>query len=268
MRIRFVDAIIHNHYLIRKLAGRELKSRYRGSLLGWGWSLLQPLSTLTIYTLIFSQILKTRWGAADGGSGIGDYSVNLFAGLITFGVFSECTNKSPDLVTRQVSYVKKVVFPLEILSISMVSSVLLNTLASLAILLLFELIIYGKIPWTVVMLPMVWLPLAGLTLGCSWILAALGVYIRDTVNIISVGTSLLMFLSAVIYPISALPEKWQGLIRINPMVEIIEQTRRVMVTGLSPSARYLILGTAATLIFCEVSYRFFMKARKGFADVL
>lgn len=268
MRARFVEAMIQYRYLIRKLAGRELRSRYRGSLLGWGWSLLQPLSTLTIYTLVFSQILKTRWGASGGGGGIGDYTVNLFAGLITFGVFSECINKSPDLITKQVSYVKKVVFPLEILSISTLCSILLNTLASLTILLLFELIVFGGIPWTVVTLPIVWLPLAFLTLGCSWLLAALGVYIRDTVNIVTVGTSLLMFLSAVIYPISALPVKWQGLIRVNPLVEIIEQTRKVMITGAMPSGLYLVAGIGFSFAFCEMSYRFFMKARRGFADVL
>lgn len=267
MRLRFIHAITSQRELIWRLAERDVGSRYKGSVLGWSWSLIQPLLMLGVYTFVFSQVFRSRWQGSDSGEMLG-FAINLFAGLITFNLFSEVLNKAPELITSQPNYVKKIVFPLEILSIVNVCSSAFHSLTGVGILLLFELISRGYIPLTVVTLPLIWIPLMGLCLSCSWVLSALGVFIRDISQVIGVLTSMLMFLSAVFYPASALPEKWQQLARLNPLVTIIEQTRRVAVDGEWPSMKYLALGSLLTLLACEISFRLFQKARRGFADVI
>jgi lipopolysaccharide transport system permease protein len=266
MGLQFSQAIQRHRELIWRLAERDVDSRYKGSVLGWGWSLIQPLLTLAVYTFVFSQIFRSRWEGSQGG--VLGYAINLFAGLVTFAIFSESLNKAPDLISNQPSYVKKVVFPLEVLSVVNVSAAAFHSLTGIGILLLFEWLAWQHIPATILLLPLIWLPLLGLCLACSWILSALGVYIRDISQMIGVITSLLMFLSAVVYPASALPQRWQSLARLNPLVTIIEQTRRVAVQGEAPSLQYIVLGSALALLACEFSYRGFQRARRGFADVI
>lgn len=266
MRLRFPDAIQRHRELIWRLAEREVNSRYKGSVLGWGWSLVQPLLTLAVYTFVFSQIFRSRWEGSEGG--VLGYAINLFAGLLTFSIFSESLNKAPDLISNQPSYVKKVVFPLEVLSVVNITAAAFHSLTGIAILLLFEIVAWQRVPITVLLLPLIWLPLLGLCLACSWLLSAIGVFIRDISQMIGVLTSLLMFLSAVVYPASALPERWQGVARLNPMVTIIEQTRRVAVQGAWPSTAYLLIGSLLAVLACELSYRVFQRARRGFADVI
>ena len=266
MRLQFPAAITRYRELIWRLAERDVSSRYKGSVLGWGWSLVQPLLSLAVYTFVFSQIFRSRWAGSDGG--VLGYAINLFAGLLTFGIFSESLNKAPDLISSQPSYVKKIVFPLEVLSVVNITAAVYHSLTGIGILVLFELLAWHRIPVTILLLPVVWVPLVGLCLACSWTLSAIGVFIRDISQVIGVATSLLMFLSAVVYPATALPERWQSIALLNPMVTIIEQTRRVAVEGYLPSARYLILGTVLSGLICELSYRVFQKARRGFADVV
>lgn len=266
MRLQFPIAIKTYRELIWRLAEREVASRYKGSILGWSWSLIQPLLTLAVYTFVFSQIFRSRWEGSDGG--VLGYAINLFAGLIAFGIFSESLNKAPDLISKQPSYVKKVVFPLEVLSVVNITAAAYHSLTGIAILMLFEVVAWQHVPATIVLLPLIWMPLLALCLACSWTLSALGVFVRDIGQVIGVATSLLMFLSAVVYPASALPERWQAIAVLNPMVCIIEQTRRVAVKGQWPSLTYLIVGTVAAGLTCEVSYRLFQRARRGFADVV
>jgi lipopolysaccharide transport system permease protein len=265
--MKFIHALRSHNLLIWRLAEREVIGRYRGSILGWGWSLLNPLLMLGVYTFIFSTVFKARWPDLQQAGSLG-FAINLFAGLIVFNFFAECTSKAPTLVLSQPSYVTKVVFPLEVLSAVSVGAAMFHAYTSTVILVAFELIATGGIPATALWLPFVWLPL---TLGClslCWLLSALGVYLRDLPQLVNVVLSVLMFLSAVFYPISALPEKWQPLLLANPLVLVIEQTRLVMVRGKAPSMLYLSLGIALATASCEISYRLFQKARRGFADVI
>ncbi len=160
MKLQFTQVIRRHHELIWRLTERDVSSRYKGSVMGWSWSLVQPLLTLSVYTFVFSQVFRNRWEGSEGG--IMGYAINLFAGLITFGVFSECMNKAPDLVSGQPSYVKKIVFPLEVLSVVNVSAAAFHSLTGIAILLLFELFAWGQVSTTIVWLPLVWLPLLGI----------------------------------------------------------------------------------------------------------
>jgi lipopolysaccharide transport system permease protein len=263
----FLRNLRQHRTLLWRLTQREVAGRYRGSLLGWGWSLLNPLMMLAVYTFVFSTVFKTRWPDLEQAGPLG-FAINLFAGLIVFNLFAECVGKAPTLVLNQPSYVTKVVFPLEVLSAVAVGAAGFHACTSLVVLASFEWIAAGGIPLTALWLPVVWIPLGLGCLALCWLLSALGVFLRDLPQLVSVGLSVLIFLSAVFYPISALPQHWQPLLLANPLVLVIEQTRRVLVRGEGPSLTYLLLGIPASLLGCELCFRLFQRARRGFADVI
>ena len=163
---------------------------------------------------------------------------------------------------------KKVIFPLETLGSVAVGNAGFHALTSLSILLVFELIAMQRIPLTVFWLPLVWLPLILLSLAGTWILSAAGVFLRDIGQLINVALNMLMFLSPIFFPVSALPERWQPILSINPLAVIIEQTRRVTIQGLNPQPLYIVAGITASLAVCEISFRVFQKSKRAFADVL
>lgn len=263
----FLRSLQQHRTLMWRLTQREVAGRYRGSLLGWGWSLLNPLLMLGVYTFVFSTVFQARWPDLEQAGSLG-FAINLFAGLIVFNLFAECVGKAPTLVLSQPSYVTKVVFPLEVLSAVAVGAAIFHACTSLVVLAGFSWIATGGIPATALWLPLVWLPLALGSLALCWLLSALGVFLRDLPQLVSVGLSILMFLSAVFYPISALPARWQPVLLANPLAVVIEQTRRVIVRGENPTVAYLIFGIPIALLSCELCFRLFRKARRGFADVI
>lgn len=265
--LSFPKSLIKNRELLWKLMKRQVSGRYRGSILGWGWSLITPLLMLAVYTFVFSQVFKARWGDLDESGPLG-FAINLFAGLIAFQVFAETANESTSLILSNTNLVKKVIFPLEILSVVSVGTALFHACTSLTVLAIFELISIHTIPMSIIWLPLAWLPLISGCIALSWCLSALCVYLRDLAPIISVATNLLMFMSAVFYPLEALPKQWQPFLSMNPLTMIIEQTRLVCVTGQAPSMAYLGWGSLIGLASCEIAYRAFKKASRGFADVL
>ncbi|QEY32333.1 ABC transporter permease [Synechococcus sp. RSCCF101] len=267
MRLRFPAALWRHRELWWRLTHREVLGRYRGSVLGWGWSFITPLLMLAVYTFVFSQVFQARWGDLDEAGPLG-FAINLFAGLIVFNLFSESVNRAPELVLSNPNYVTRVIFPLEILTAVSVAAAAFHALTGLVVLALFNLAAVRSLPVTMLWLPLVWLPLVLGCLGVSWLLSALGVFLRDVGQVVGVLTSMLIFLSAVFYPLSALPERWQPLLALNPLVTVIEQTRRVSVSGLAPSGLYLLGGSVLALVFCELGFRSFQRARRGFADVL
>jgi lipopolysaccharide transport system permease protein len=267
MKFRFPAALWNHRELWWRLTEREVLGRYRGSALGIAWSFITPLAMLAVYTFVFSQVFKARWGGLEQAGPLG-FAVNLFAGLIVFNVFSECVSRAPGLVVANPNYVKKVVFPLEVLGSVAVGSAGFHALTSLLILVVFELIAFHKLPLTLLWLPLIWLPLVLGSLALTWLLSAAGVFLRDIGQLIGVGLNMLMFLSPIFFPVSALPTKWQPVLQLNPLAQVIEQTRRAAVQGLNPSLAYLLLGTLVTVTACEISLRVFQKSKGAFADVL
>ena len=259
---------LQHRELIWRLTERMVSGRYRGSLLGWGWSLANPLLMLAVYTFVFSQVFQARWGNVSTAEGTLNFAINLFTGLIVFNLFAECINQSPTLVLENPNYVTKVLFPLDVLSVVSVATALFHALTSLVVLLVFQLIAGEGLSLSLLWLPLTWLPLLLGCLALSWLLAAAGVFLRDVGQVTGVATSVLMFLSAVFYPVSALPERWQPLLELNPLVQVIEQTRRVIVQGMPPSGLYLLLGIPLTLLGAELAHRAFCRSRRAFADVL
>jgi lipopolysaccharide transport system permease protein len=269
--VRVVPSFLRHFWqyrtLLWRLTQREVVGRYRGSVLGWSWSLLNPLLMLGVYTFVFSTVFKARWPDLQQSGSLG-FAINLFTGLIVFNLFAECVSKAPALVLSEPSYVTKVVFPLEVLSGVAVGAAIFHACTGLIVLAGFKLIATGGIPSTALWLPWVWLPLGLGCLALCWVLSALGVFLRDLPQLVSVVLSILMFLSAVFYPISALPERWQPILLANPLVLVIEQTRQVLVRGERPDATYLFISIPLALLSCELCFQLFQKARRGFADVI
>ncbi len=203
--VAMFKSLWRNRQLVWQMTRREVVGRYRGSLIGLAWSFLNPLLMLVVYTFVFSVIFKARWGG-DVNETKTDFAIILFAGMIVFGLFSEIINRAPGLIVSNVNFVKKVVFPLEILPWVTLGSVLFHSFVSLIVLLLVQLTLKFFLPWTVLLFPLVLLPLIFASMGAAWFLASIGVYVRDIGQVMGVFTTVLMFLSAVFYPVSSLPE--------------------------------------------------------------
>lgn len=266
--IAFFRKVYHHRYLIAQMTKREISRRYQGSALGFAWSFISPLLMLAVYTFVFSVVFKARWGGGDSEESRVDFAIILFAGLIVFNLFAEIMNNAPFLVLGNVNYVKKVIFPLEILPLVSIGAVLFHSFVSLLVLMAAQLIFKGWIPFTIIYFPLILLPLLVIGLGVSWFLAALTVYIRDIAQVTSIFTSVLMFISAVFFPISSLPEKYQTIILLNPIAVIVSESRSALIFGQAPNWALLGLILVLGLFVASGGYWWFQKMRKGFADVL
>ncbi len=245
---------------------REVIGRYKGSFLGIMWSLFNPLLMLTIYTFFFSTVFKARWpGGSDSKT---EFALILFSGLLIFNFFSESVGRAPSLIISNVNYVKKVVFPLEIMGFVLVASAGFHFLASMAIWLLFYLIFFGIPSIYVLYFPFILIPLILLAMGFAWFLSSLGVYLRDVSQIVNAAIPALMFLSPVFFPISALPEQLHIVFQLNPLTFLIEEARNVLISKQGIHWGHWIVQTALSGLFAWLGYVWFQKTRKGFADVL
>lgn len=264
--LEMVFSLVKNRTLILSLTERQVHGRYRGSFMDLSWPFLNPLFMLAIYTFIFSVVFKARWNF--GSESKLEFALVLYLGLIIFNIFSECINYAPTLVLNNVNYVKRVVFPLEILPLVSIAASLFYALISLVIWMLVYIIAIGPPSSTIVFLPFVIIPFSLFTLGICWFLAAIGVYVRDISQVVSILTSALMFLSPVFYPIDSIPEPYQFIFKLNPLTPVIEQMRNIFMWGVLPSWKSLIFLSLASFFVAWLGFAIFQKLRKGFADVI
>lgn len=246
---------------------REVVGRYKGSALGLAWSFFNPIFMLVVYTFVFSVVFKARWGLNEDESKT-QFAVILFVGMIIHGLFAEVLNRAPGIILGNTNFVKKVVFPLEILTIVNMGAALFHSLISIIVLLSAFALFNGYLHWTTVFIPLVLLPLVILTVGLGWILASLGVFLRDVAQTIGIMTMVMMFLAPVFYPLTALPEQYRIWIMLNPLTFIIEQARAVLIWGQYPDWSGLAIYTVLATVLAWMGYAWFQKTRKGFADVL
>ncbi len=249
-----------------ELARRDVLGRYRGASFGLLWSLISPFLLLGIYTFAFGTVMGGRWPQVESGST--HYSIVLFAGLIVHGFFAECLNRAPELVVGNPNFVKRVIFPLEILPWPMVMSALFHVAMNTVVFIVLRLLMDGEFTWSVVLLPVVMFPLVVLALGVSWFLAALSVYFRDVRQVTGVLSMALLFLSSAMMPLESVPEAYRWVFEANPLSFIIDQARNVMLWGAMPDWAGLALYLLAALVVFAGGWAWFNATRKGFADVL
>lgn len=252
--------------LIALLIQRDISERYRGSILGILWSFFLPLIMLGIYTFVFSVVFQARWST--GSEAKTEFALVLFTGLLVFSFFAECFNRAPKLILSNTNYVKKVVFPLEVLPVTTLGSALFHLGVGLIVWLLFHLFLFGLPPLTALLFPLILVPLIALTLGVCWFLAGLGVYFQDISQVVSVLTTALLFLSPIFFPVESLPDAYQPIMQLNPLTPAVEMSRDVLIWGQVPCWPAWGLYTVVSAIIAALGFAWFQKTRKGFADVL
>lgn len=260
------SSLHRNRDLVKSAIKREVLGRYRGSVLGVLWSLFNPLLMLAVYTFVFSYVFKARWGAANNSKS--EFALVLFAGITVFNLFAECITRAPGLVVSNPNYVKKVVFPLEVLPWVNLGAALFHAAISFCVWFVAYLVFNGIPHFSAIYLPLTLFPLLLMVMGFSWALASLGVYLRDVSQFIGIVISVLMFLSPIFYPASSLPEDVRPLLYLNPLTQIIEQTRDALVWGKAPDFTSLGYYTLISLLVAWAGFAWFQKTRKGFADVI
>ena len=262
-----MNSVFRNRYLILQMTKREVIGRYKGSVFGVMWSFFNPLLLLVLYTFVFSVVFKARW-SGDLTESKSQFAIMLFVGMIVHTLFAETLNRAPSLILSNVSYVKKILFPLEILPVVAIGAALFHALISVLVLLTASMLINDHLSWTIVFLPLVMLPLLVLTLGVSWALASLGVFLRDVAQVIGLIMAVLLFASPVFYPITALPDYIRPWLMLNPLTFVIEQARAVLIYGKIPDWVGLAIYSLVSVLIAWIGYTWFQKTRKGFANVL
>ncbi|RUX07642.1 MAG: ABC transporter permease [Mesorhizobium sp.] len=253
------------------LIRREIAGRYRGSVFGLLWSLLNPLFMLAVYTFVFGVVMKSRWTIPDQQSAThstGEFAVILFCGLIVFQFFAEVVSLAPGLIVNNANYVKKIVFPVQILPLVSAGAALFHTAVSLLVLLAFVYVIFDHIPLTLYLAPVVFAPLILMVLGIAWLLASIGVYFRDMNQIVAPLVTATMFLSPVFFQRASLPAWLQPWLSLNPLAIPVESFRDVVIFGVLPDWTSLGYYSCAAIVVAGLGYQFFQKTRRGFADVL
>jgi lipopolysaccharide transport system permease protein len=255
-----------NRGLIWALTKREVLGRYRGSVMGILWSFFNPLFMLAIYTFVFSTVFKARW--AGGSDSKTEFALLLFAGMLVFGVFSECVTRAPTLVLANPNYVKKVVFPLEILPLISLGAAFFHLLVSLLVWVLFYIVAFGWPQPQLLLLPVALFPFAFFVLGLSWFLSALGVYLRDISQFVGVAVTAVMFLSPIFYPLSALPDGFREVVALSPITAAVDQARNLMFWGHGIEWGWWLIYLLVSLFIGWLGFAWFQSTRRGFADVM
>ncbi len=268
--LQLLKSVLINRHLISQMTKRDVIGRYRGSFIGIGWSFLHPLLMLAVFTFVFSVVFQTKWGVPVEGQeeGKGFFAIVLFIGLIMHSFLSEILTRSPGLILNNVNYVQKVIFPLEVMPWISVLSALIHSGISLIVWVVAYLILVGIPGWQIVFLPLVMIPLVTLALGIAYLLASIGVFLRDIGQTMGIISSVLLFLSPVFFPIERLPETFQTLFLINPLTFIIQQAREVLIWKAMPDFYGLLIYMIVASVVFLLGFAWFQKTRKGFADVL
>ena len=263
-------SLYRNRDLIWNLTKREIQSTYQGSFLGALWTLILPLMMLLIYTFVFSVIFQAKWAGTDIGQPTpqGEFALILFAGLTPFNFFSMVINRAPGLVLTVPNYVKKVIFPLEILPVVVAGSALFTSFINIGLILLGSLLVYHRIPLSIWMLPLAYIPLILLTLGLAWFLSSLGVFIRDVGQAISIIVQILFFVTPIFYSADAVPQSMKIVVLLNPLSSMIDNFRRALIWNTPIDWLMWSLVTLFSAVVAILGYAWFSATKKGFADVM
>lgn len=260
------QSLLRHRALAWELTKRDVLGRYRGASFGLVWSLASPFLLLCIYTFAFGTVMGGRWPQAQ--SGHSHYALILFAGLVVHGFFAECLTRSPGLVVGNPNFVKRVIFPLDLLPWPMVFSALFHMAMNVVVFLVLRWVMDGAFAWTTVLLPLVILPLVPFGLGLSWFIASFSVYFRDVQQVVGVASMAFLFLSSAMMPLDSVPASYRWVFAWNPLSLIIDEARKVLLWETLPDWTALGVYALAALVFMVLGHRWFVATQRGFADVL
>lgn len=263
--LNLFNTLIRHRSLVLELTKREFTGRYRGSFGGVAWSFVQPLFLLSIYTIAFGVILKTRWGTSGDTA---TYALMLFAGLIVFNAFSECLTKSSTLITTNPNFVKKVVFPLELLPVVTVGTVLIHAMIAITVWFSGYILLFGLPKPSAAFFPIILACLVPVLLGIAWLFSAIGVVIRDISQATGMLNHALLFLTPIFYSIESAPPMLKNALMLNPLTFIVEQLRAVLFLGNMPNFIGLLIYFVIASLFAWCSLELFKRLRPTFADMV
>lgn len=263
-----IRLVIRHKELLWQMLLRNIAARYRGSVLGLVWSFAHPLMMLSVYTFVFGIVFKSRWGAGVLEQNSAAFPLIMFCGLCVFNIFAESISHSTGLIVNNPSYVKKVIFPVEILPLCTVLTALAFGLAWFVLLFLGTVIFLHQLSWSMLLLPLTLIPLLLFTAGISYLVASLGVYLRDIPQLVGIATQVLFFMTPIFYPLSIVPERLRWILEMNPLSSMVNQTRELFLFGKLPELLPCLLMFAVSFVVFQLGLAWFMKTKKGFADVL
>lgn len=266
--LRALAGVWRHRQLVVELTRRDVIGRYRGSVMGLAWSFINPLLMLAAYTFVFSAIFQARWPERSLGHSKVEFALILFAGLIVHSVMADCLNRAPTVITNNANYVKKVVFPIEVLPVVALLSALFHAAVSTLVLVLALLLVTGSVPVTAIAFPVVLLPFAFGVAGFAWLLASLGVFLRDVGQSVGVLVMLMMFLAPIFFPLAAVPAEFKAVVMLNPLTWFVEASRDVLLWGVWPSVTSWLIAAMVGSLTALGGLWWFQTTRKGFADVL
>lgn len=263
-----VKLVLDNLFLLSQLVRRNFEARFKGSYLGLVWSFVQPLMMLSVYTFVFTYILKAKFGVRIEDGRAGAFSLIMFCGMAVFNTFSDTVSSCSTIIISNSNLVKKVVFPLVLLPLSQAMVCFIFGLIWFFLLLFGVIFILHSLSWTALLLPVMLVPLFLFSAGCGFIVAAFGVYIRDLPYIVGVILQVLFFMTPIFYSVKIVPERFQLFLYLNPLCEMVEQTRVVFLYGDLPNWYYVAILWVGSLLVFHWGFLLFRKLKKGFADVL
>lgn len=261
-----IKTLYKNNYLLRQLVKKDIQQRYQGSVLGMLWSFIVPLLMLVIYTFVFSEVFQAKWDINTDDKY--QFALVLFCGLTAFNMVGEVMNRSTVLIASNTNYVKKVIFPLEILPVVTVFSALFNAVIGFMILIVAQLVIYHTVSVTIYMVLFALIPLIILCTGLGLLISAISVYLKDVNNFVSVLVTVLMYMSPVFFPLTSVPENFKFVCEVNPLTYIIENFRNVVLYGRSLDWKFYGISCIVAVVVYLLGKVVFMRAKEGFADVL
>lgn len=248
------------------MAERQIATKYKGSALGWFWTILTPLLMLAVYMFVFSVVFQRRWETAIGDKG--NFALFLFSGLICHGFLAELLSRAPGLIAEKRNYVKRIMFPLEVIPIVAVAAAGFTLLVNLAILLLMYVISIGLPPPTILFFPIVLAPLAIFGAGIAYLFSAVGVFMRDLRHASQILVLLFLFLTPIFYPLESVPEAYRSWTLINPLAAIVHELRGILFFARPPALSTMLPLWVGTTAFALVARAFFMRLREVFADAV
>jgi homopolymeric O-antigen transport system permease protein len=260
----YVGTVIRHRELIARLVGREFALRFRGSFLGVLWAIMTPVLTVIVYAFVFGVVFNSKWGEATKS----DFVSILMLGIIVHGMFAEAIARAPSLILGHANYVKKVIFPLEVLPVMAVVGVLMNAAIGVLIVIGLNLILSHELQPTIVFLPLILLPYLVLIIGFVLFLSAIGVYLRDLTHLVGFFVMVSLFMTPIFYPISAVPEGFRPFLYLNPLTFAVEQARAVTLFGMMPNWTGLAIYSVIAVICAWFGLYWFQRTRNGFADVI
>ncbi|HMV46754.1 MAG TPA: ABC transporter permease [Blastocatellia bacterium] len=259
-------ALVREHHgLIHSMVRRDLTSRYKGSVMGMAWTIITPAVQIVIFTVIFSGIFNAKFGAQGGHL---SFAVYLLCGMLPWIAFSDAVLRSTTSLTDNVNLVRRVVFPLEALPVNLAFSALMQQLFGTIVLLAAVLVWQKTLHVTALLMPLLLIPQLLLTIGLGWLMASLGVFIRDMSQVNQLALQTLMYLTPILYPENLIPTNYRWLVDGNPFAPLIRSYRRVLLEGQLPDWRGLAFTLTFALICFGLGYWWFQRTKKAFADLL